>query len=71
VAEVNILGEGFTRYSIPFTAFVDENPKMGDDKWNPNKKDNSGGLLKIQFIVIAPAKVGEVDFRLDNILLTY
>ncbi|MFA4858769.1 MAG: hypothetical protein WC901_03885 [Candidatus Margulisiibacteriota bacterium] len=70
-AEVNILGEGFTRVSIPFSAFVDENPGVGDDKWNPDKKGDSGGLLKVQFIAIADKADGEVNFNLDNILLTY
>jgi hypothetical protein len=70
-AEINILGEGFTRISIPFSAFVDENPGVGDDRWNPNKQGDSGGLLKVQFIAIADKADGEVDFNLDNILFTY
>jgi hypothetical protein len=71
VAEVNVLGEGFTRYSIPFTAFKDDNPGVGNDKFDPDKKNGSGGLLKIQFIAIAGEQQGEANFRLDNILLTY
>lgn len=71
VAEVNVLGEGFTRYSIPFSAFKDDNPGVGNDKFDPEKKNGSGGLLKIQFIAIASDEKGKADFRLDNILLTY
>jgi len=71
VAEINILGEGFTRYSIPFSAFKDENPGVGNDILDPNTKDGSGGLLKIQFIAIANKANGRVNFGLDNILLTY
>lgn len=70
-AEIPILGDGFTRISIPFSAFIDDNPGKGDDTWNPEKKDKSGGLLKAQFILIAEEKTGSANFKIDNILLTY
>lgn len=69
--EIKVLGEGFTRYSIPFSAFIDTNPGIGNDKWDPNQKDKSGGLLKIQFISVADTKEGEADLKIDNVILTY
>jgi len=71
VAEVNILGKGFSRISIPFTAFRDENPGIGDDKWNPEQKGDSGGLLKMQMVAITEKQQGKLDFNVDNLLLTY
>jgi len=71
VAEINLLGPGFTRYSIPFSAFRHDNPGVGADKWNPTKKGNAGGLMKIQFVAIGKSKESKVDFALDNIILTY
>ncbi|MFH1826330.1 MAG: hypothetical protein ABH823_03455 [bacterium] len=71
VAEIKVQGEGFTRISIPFTAFKDTNPGVGDDIWNPNQEDGSGGLLKMQLVAIGQTKVSSVDFNIDNLLLTY
>ena len=71
VAEVPVLGKGFTRISIPFSAFRDANPKVGDDVWNPNQEGGSGGLLKMQLVAIAGEPTGKVDFNIDNLLLTY
>lgn len=70
-AEVYIQGEGFTRTSIPFTAFKDANPGVGDDIWNPDEKNDSGGLLKLQLVAITEQQKGSVNFSLDNLLLTY
>jgi hypothetical protein len=71
VAEINIQGKGWTRVSIPFTAFRDVNPGVGDDQWNPDQKDGSGGLLKMQLVAITEQRQGKVDFKIDNLLLTY
>ena len=71
VAEVNIQGKGFTRTSIPFTAFKDVNPGVGDDIWNPDQKFGSGGLLKMQLVAISGERDGKIDFNIDNVLLTY
>ena len=71
VAELNIQGKGFTRVSIPFSAFRDANPGVGDDKWNPEQKNGSGGLLKLQLVAITDKKEGKIDFSLDNLLLTF
>ncbi|MGB9613485.1 MAG: hypothetical protein ACPL4K_04830 [Candidatus Margulisiibacteriota bacterium] len=71
VAEVPILGKGYTRISIPFTAFKLENPGCGDGVWNPDQKNGSGGLLKIQLVVLTDKPTGEVKAKVDNLLLTY
>jgi hypothetical protein len=70
VTEVSVLGKGFTRTSIPFTAFKLENPGFGDGIWNPDLKTSSGGLLKIQMVLLTGKKEGSVEVGVDNILLT-
>lgn len=70
VAEVNILGKGFTRVSIPFSAFRDDNPKVGNNRWDPNTNGKSGGLLKCQIVFIGESEKAPVDLRIDNIILT-
>ncbi|NQU18144.1 MAG: hypothetical protein HQ564_08790 [Candidatus Saganbacteria bacterium] len=69
--EIPILGPGFTRVSIPFSAFVDDNPGIGDDKWNPSNQRGSAGLARLQMVFVSKEKVGKVDVGIDNILLTY
>lgn len=71
VAEVPVLAKGFTRVSIPFSAFKLENPGSGDGSWNPDHKNGSGGLLKIQLVLLTEKETGEVEASVDNILLTY
>jgi hypothetical protein len=71
VAEVPVLGKGFTRISIPFTAFILENPGAGDGLWNPDQKDGSVGLLKIQIILLTGSEEGETEVNIDNLLLSY
>jgi hypothetical protein len=71
VAEVPVLGPGFTRVSIPFSAFKLENPGSGDGLWNPDQTNGSGGLLKVQLILLTDKPVGEVETNIDNLLLTY
>ncbi|MBU1026888.1 MAG: hypothetical protein KKA31_04065 [Candidatus Margulisbacteria bacterium] len=69
--KVNVQGKGYTRTSIPFSAFRDLNPGVGDDIWNPNQKDGSGGLLKLQLVAISEEQKGKINVNVDNILLTY
>ena len=71
VAEVPIQGSGFTRTSIPFSAFKDGNPGIGDDIWNPEQIGGSGGLLKMQIVAITEQEQGTLNFKIDNMLLTY
>lgn len=70
-AEVPVLGDGFTRISIPFTAFKLENPGSGDGIWNPEQKDGSGGILKMQLILLTGNKEGSAGGRIDNLIMTY
>ncbi len=71
VAEIKVQGDGYTRTSIPFSAFEDVNPGVGDDIWNPHKLDGSGGLLKMQIVMISEQQSDEIDLKIDNLLLTY
>ncbi|MFH1541747.1 MAG: hypothetical protein ABIE84_01500 [bacterium] len=71
VVELPVLGSGFSRYSVPFTAFRDANPGVGDDIWNPEQAGGSGGLLKMQLVAISGDKASKVDFDIDNLILTY
>ncbi|MDD5383069.1 MAG: CIA30 family protein [Candidatus Margulisbacteria bacterium] len=61
---------GWKRVTIPFADFVDDNPGVGDDVWNPQQKDDSGGVLQVQVVCIAPTDKGSVNYNLDNIYLT-
>ncbi|MBN2058698.1 MAG: hypothetical protein JW782_07865 [Candidatus Saganbacteria bacterium] len=68
--EILVDWQGWQRLAIPLADFVDANPGVGDDIWNPNQAGDSGGLLQIQLVCIAPAQVGKVNFNVDNITLT-
>jgi len=70
VYEVRVDWNGWKRVSLPFADFVDDNPKVGDDIWNPQQVDGSGGLLQVQFICIASTDKGRVNYNLDNVSLT-
>lgn len=62
--------KGWKRVNILLDDFVDDNPGIGDDVWNPGQKDGSGGLLQIQFICLASKDNGMVNYNLDNVSLT-
>ncbi|MDD5593249.1 MAG: hypothetical protein PHG97_00730 [Candidatus Margulisbacteria bacterium] len=70
VYEVKVDWDGWKRVSIPLADFVDDNPGVGDDVWNPQQTNGSGGLLQVQFICIAATDKGKVNFNLDNVSLT-
>jgi hypothetical protein len=61
---------GWKRLIIPLDDFVDDNPRVGDDVWNPQQNGGSGGMLQIQFICLASKSDGRVNFNVDNIALT-
>jgi hypothetical protein len=67
--EVKIDWNGWKRVAIPMADFVDENPAVGDDIWNPQQNNNSGGMLQLQLICIATKSKGKVAFDLDNLAL--
>ena len=59
--------DGWKHVSIPVTEFVCDNPGIGDGIWNPDQLNGSGGLIQMQLIINATAKVGKVDMTIDNI----
>jgi hypothetical protein len=67
VYEMRIDWNGWKHISIPITDFADNNPGIGDDIWNPDQANGSGGLIQMQLIVNATKKVGKVDLYIDNI----
>jgi len=69
IFEQNVDWRGWKKVYIPFSSFTLFNPKRGDGKINFDQSNGSGGLLQIQFILIAGSKDGEANVRLDNIQL--
>ncbi|MFH1390332.1 MAG: carbohydrate binding domain-containing protein [Candidatus Margulisiibacteriota bacterium] len=67
--EIKVDWSGWKRVVVPLADFVDENPAIGDDIWNPQQMSNSGGLLQLQLICIATKSKGKVGFDLDNVAL--
>jgi hypothetical protein len=70
VYDINVDWTGWKRLIIPLDDFVDDNPRVGDDVWNPQQNGGSGGMLQIQFICLASKSDGRVNFNVDNIALT-
>jgi len=70
VYEVDVNWTGWKRIKIPLKSFVDDNRGVGDDTWNPDTLQGSGGLLHIQFIIIAADETGSVNMAIDNVELT-
>ena len=62
--EVPIMRDGYTRFSIPFSAFSDGNPGTGSDKFG------DGNFLRMQLIFVASSQEGSVDCAVDNIIFT-
>ncbi|NQT30429.1 MAG: hypothetical protein HQ596_07640 [Candidatus Saganbacteria bacterium] len=69
IYDVRVDWNGWQRVSIPLDDFVDDNPGVGDDIWNPEQIGGSGGFLQTQFICIAPKGDGSVNYNVDNIML--
>ena len=68
--EVKIDWDGWKKVMIPLADFVDENPGVGDDIWNPAQTKGSGGLLQLQFVCLAGSDMGSINFNVDNVMLT-
>lgn len=68
--EIKVDWTGWKRVSIPLADFTDENPMVGDDIWNPQQLNGSGGLLQLQFICLGSSDKGKINFNADNIALT-
>lgn len=59
--------EGWRVVIIPISRFVDDNPRVGDDIWNPDTLNGSGGLVQIQLIGITASPRGLIQFDIDSI----
>lgn len=69
VHEIRVDWSGWKKVPLPLADFIDDNPMVGDDIWNPQQAGASGGLLQMQFICIASSDKGKVNYNVDNILL--
>lgn len=69
IYEITVDWYGWREIEIPFSYFRDDNPNIGDDLWNPNQKNDSGGLIQIQFIILTPPnqEKGKAKFVIDDI----
>jgi len=67
--EVVVDWEGWRTIEIPIARFIDVNQGVGDDIWNPDSENNSGGLLHFQIVVNASSKEGAIALAIDNIQL--
>lgn len=60
---------GWRKVVIPFDSFVDVNPEIGNNTWDPTTSDGSSGLTQMQFIVVAGSEQGKVDVGIGKISL--
>ena len=67
VYKLDIQGKEWEVLYIPLNAFRDANMTVGDNVWNPQTTNNSGGLVQIQFLFISENKNAEIDMEIDNI----
>jgi hypothetical protein len=68
--EIKVDWTGWKRVAVPLADFVDENPGVGDDIWNPQPTGGSGGLLQLQFICLGSTDKGRINYNADNVALT-
>lgn len=66
---INVNWKGWKAVSIPFYKFKDRNKTIGDNIFNIDHKNGSGGLLHLQLTVNAPKKIGSAHMLIDNIRL--
>jgi len=65
--ELPVNWKGWKHISVPFSTFKVSGG--GDKIWNPDLKNGSSGLNKVQIIAVANAEKGSVKFNLDTIEL--
>jgi len=65
--ELNVDWKGWRQLLIPFEEFEDINPDVGNDRWDPDGKRGSGGLVHFQLIGVASSETGNIRYKLDNI----
>ncbi|MFC1754938.1 hypothetical protein ACFL96_16360 [Thermoproteota archaeon] len=59
--------QGWRVIIIPLWYFSDTNVTAGDNIWNPNQLNGSGGLIQMQIIVLASDLRGEASIQLDAV----
>ena len=57
---------GWKVVEIPLSNFKDANPGIGDNVWNPNQRNGSGGLTQIQLLALANTREGFVEIDIDT-----
>jgi len=69
IYEQRIDWRGWKTVKINFNDFVDDNPLVGDDIFNIEQANGSGGLLQMQFICIGNKADSNFTCNIDNINL--
>jgi hypothetical protein len=68
IYDVNLVWEGWKVVKIQLKDFVDYNPNVGDNVWNPNQVYGSSGLIQMQVIVLSSKNKSEtIEFEIDTI----
>jgi hypothetical protein len=66
-AEMEVNWTGWKHISVPIKDFKIEG--NGNKVWDPNLKNGSGGLVKIQLISVANSQTGSISYNIDNLEL--
>ncbi len=66
-AEIDVNWTGWKHLSIPLKEFKIEG--NGNKTWDPNLKNGSGGLVKLQIISVANAQTGSIHYNIDDLEL--
>lgn len=66
VAELPVLGPGFTRYSVPLSAF-----NLDGSSGLAFHGKKGGNISKIQIICVASSEEGAIDLAIDNLIFTF
>ena len=68
IYDLNLIWQGWKVVSIPLSEFVDFNPDVGDNTWNPNQLYGSAGLIQMQLVVLSSKLKSEtIEFEIDTI----
>ena len=68
IHDIAINWSGWKVLNIPIQDFVDNNPTVGDNKWNPSQLYGSAGLIQMQIIVMSSKYESEsISFLIDTI----
>lgn len=69
IYSLRVTWEGWKVILVPFENFIDDNPGIGDDIWNPSTLNGSAGLTQLQLIGITSQERGKLDIKVDSIKL--